>query len=236
MGESQISGTWVPLDRQIHINCLELKAVEAALHHWAPVLQGHQVMIATDNSTVVSYINKQGGTRSHTLLCLVVELFSCPSKAYPRLSERDSRPPISSQPADTDRGVEIMSQIFGVLGTPVVDMFATVLNASLPQFMSPIPEPRALAVNAVSQILSQIFCHNRIRDTSWTESLHSYRLHSWRLSCDTTKQQAFQMRSLGLPWHLGDPQPIACTTIGGFASPDGLQGRDLTRLIPQLLK
>ena len=28
---------------------------------------------------------------------------SCPSKAHPRLSERDSRPPISSQPADTDR-------------------------------------------------------------------------------------------------------------------------------------
>ena len=25
-----------------------------ALHHWAPVFQGHQVMIATDNTTVVS--------------------------------------------------------------------------------------------------------------------------------------------------------------------------------------
>ena len=75
MGDSQISGTWAPLDRQLHINCLELKVVEAALHHWAPVLQLHQVMIATDNSTVVSYINKQGGTRSHTLLRLVVELF-----------------------------------------------------------------------------------------------------------------------------------------------------------------
>ena len=75
MGDSQISGTWAPLDCQLHIICLELKAVEAALHHWAPVLQGHQVMIATDNSTVVSYINKQGGAQSHTLLHLVVELF-----------------------------------------------------------------------------------------------------------------------------------------------------------------
>ena len=40
-----------------------LKAVTFALQHWAPLLQGRQVMIATDNSTVVSYINKQGGTR-----------------------------------------------------------------------------------------------------------------------------------------------------------------------------
>ena len=74
MGDSQISGTWTPLDRELHINCLKLKAVGAALHHWASLLQGHQVTIATDNLTI-SYINKQGGTRSHTLLCLVVELF-----------------------------------------------------------------------------------------------------------------------------------------------------------------
>ena len=113
MGDSQISGTWTPLDCKLHINCLEHKAVGAMhLHHWASVLQGHQVMIAMDNLTVVSYINKQGGTRSHTLLCLVVEL-SCvtssehrsPSKTHSRLYEHDSRPPtcISSQSTDNDR-------------------------------------------------------------------------------------------------------------------------------------
>ena len=64
MGDSQISGTWTCTHRKLHINCLEFKAVVSALQHWAPLLQGHQVMIATDNSTVVSYINKQEGTRS----------------------------------------------------------------------------------------------------------------------------------------------------------------------------
>ena len=53
----------------------ELKAVIAALLHWVSVLQGHQVLIAVDNTTVVSYINNQGGTHSLTLLCLVVYIF-----------------------------------------------------------------------------------------------------------------------------------------------------------------
>ena len=33
------------------------------------------IMITTDNTTVVAYINKQGGPHSHTLLLLVVDFF-----------------------------------------------------------------------------------------------------------------------------------------------------------------
>ena len=113
MGDSKISGTWTRIDRKLHISCLELKAVTCALQHWAPLLQGHQVMVATDNSTVVSYINKQGGTHSTSLLRLTVELFlwlrvtrhNSPGKTHSRLPERDSRPPISSESANTDRVV-----------------------------------------------------------------------------------------------------------------------------------
>ena len=52
----------------------------------------------------------------------------------------------------------------------------------------------------------------------------------------TTKQQDFQTRSLGLPQHLGDPRPIACKMTGGFASVTGPHGKDMIRLIPQLRK
>ena len=85
MGDSQISGTWTRTDCNLHINCLELKAVVSALQHWAPVLQGHQVMIATDKLTVVYYNSL--------------------SETYSKLSERDSRPPISSESANIDRVV-----------------------------------------------------------------------------------------------------------------------------------
>ena len=58
-----------------------------------------------------------------------------------------------NQPIATEWSLhpEIVRCIFRVWGTPEVDMFATVSNSHLPRFMSPIPEPRALVVNALSQ-------------------------------------------------------------------------------------
>ena len=145
-----------------HINCLEFKVVVSALQHWAPLLQGHQVMIATDNSTVVSYISKQGGTRSPTLLRLTVELLLwleaqniiVRARHIPGclnvIADHLSRP---NQPIPTEWSLhpEIVTHIFWFWGTPVVDMFATASNSYLPWFMSPIPEPRALVVDALSQ-------------------------------------------------------------------------------------
>ena len=106
MGDSQTSGT----HRKLHINCLEFKAVVSALQHWAPLLQGHQVMIATDNSTVVSYISTSKKGPVHHLATFDSRAslvrgseHNSPSKTYSRLSESDSRPPISSESANTAR-------------------------------------------------------------------------------------------------------------------------------------
>ena len=211
-----------------------------------------------------------------------------PSKTYPRLSERDSRPPISSEPANTDRVIPTprdREAYLQGLGTPEVDMFATLSNSHLPRFMSPIPEPRALAVDALSQDWqgrSMYIPHSPAQQSHAVTSIHSggggngslvpvsvvvptsttslcgtplvlpfrqdllsqqdqkyisdgksYHLHVWRLSCDTTKQQAFQTRSLGARQPLGGPQPITCTMIDGVALLDGLQDKGLIHLILQ---
>ncbi|XP_076603674.1 uncharacterized protein LOC143330800 [Chaetodon auriga] len=65
-----VRGVWTPAQCRLHINRLELLATLLALKHFCPVLTGHHVLIRTDNTTVVSYINKQGGTRSLPLLKL----------------------------------------------------------------------------------------------------------------------------------------------------------------------
>ena len=121
-------------------------------------------MIATDNSTVVSYINKERGTHSPTLLRLIVELLlwleaqniivrarhTCIPSCLNMIADHLSH---LNQPILTEWSLhpEIVKRIFRLWGTPEVDMFATVSNSHLPRFMSPIPEPRALVVDALSQ-------------------------------------------------------------------------------------
>ena len=67
MGDSQIAGVWNRSEHELHINVLELKALILALKHWVALLQGHHVMIATDNATIVVYIYKQGETLSQPI-------------------------------------------------------------------------------------------------------------------------------------------------------------------------
>ena len=152
--------------------------------------------------------------------------------------------------------------------------------------MSPIPDPQALAIDALSQnwiwrsmymippfpllnkviqeqcatqdgktiLIAPVGHHNRgshsYFDCAWTTlasfrtveiSCHSfisdgksYHLHAWGFSCGTTKQQDFQSRSLGLLRHLGYPQQLMCTTIGGFASLTWPQDRKSIRMLPKL--
>ncbi|KAL6465657.1 hypothetical protein MHYP_G00257900 [Metynnis hypsauchen] len=69
-----VNGVWPPQLIQAHINYLELLAVFLAVKHFRKFLQGQHVLIKTDNSTVVAYINRQGGTRSLQLRRLTRKL------------------------------------------------------------------------------------------------------------------------------------------------------------------
>ena len=54
-------GTWSLPESKLHINHLELKAVFLALKDFQTLCCNKTVLIATDNTTVVAYINKEGG-------------------------------------------------------------------------------------------------------------------------------------------------------------------------------
>ncbi len=56
------SGLWTG-----HINSLELWAVNLALRQFQPLLLGKHMLVRTDNTAAVSYINRLGGIQSHRM-------------------------------------------------------------------------------------------------------------------------------------------------------------------------
>jgi len=54
-------GSWTGSRLHWHTNCQELLSVLFALHRFQPLLQGKLVLVYTDKTATVAYINLQGG-------------------------------------------------------------------------------------------------------------------------------------------------------------------------------
>ncbi|CAG2207515.1 unnamed protein product [Mytilus edulis] len=68
------SGLWSGAQLEEHINLLEMRAVFLSLRQFQAVIQGQSLLVATDNSTVVAYLQNQGGTHSFSLYHLSKEI------------------------------------------------------------------------------------------------------------------------------------------------------------------
>ncbi|KAJ8026951.1 hypothetical protein HOLleu_31928 [Holothuria leucospilota] len=69
-GKYQTAVHWEEALSSKHINWLELEAVFRGLQAFLSLVQGCKVLIRSDKSTVVAYLNKQGGTQSPALCAL----------------------------------------------------------------------------------------------------------------------------------------------------------------------
>ena len=156
------SGLWSPHERLEHINALELRAILRALSHFRDVVRGQTVMIATDNSTVLGYLRNQGGTKSVDLLGLTYQFFALTAELEMTflcrhvpgrkniLADQLSR---ADQVIHTEwtMSAEVLEDLWRMWPRPQVDAFATCLNHRLPMYFSPVPDPRAVAVDALAQ-------------------------------------------------------------------------------------
>ena len=104
LNEHTARGTWSLPESKLHVNYLELKALFLALKEFQSLCTDQIVLVATDNTTVVAYINKEGGMRSSTLCALLWRILTwctknqvTQSSTHPRSAERGSRQAISSR-------------------------------------------------------------------------------------------------------------------------------------------
>ena len=160
LGDFTARGIWSVPESRLHINFLELKAVLLALKRFQHLVQGKVVLVATDNTTVVAYINKEGGMRSGSLCALLWRLLCWCNLRQVVLKARHIPGRLKVIADKLSRQGQVIQtewslhQVFNLLvqtwHRPQVDMFATKYNCKLAQYVSPVPDPSAWAVDANS--------------------------------------------------------------------------------------
>ena len=160
MGAQIVQGVWTEKEKQHHINFLEMEAVLRTIKHFLTHLKGKNVLIRCDNSTVVQYINRQGGTKSIQLCLKTWELWKLAIEHQIQLKSAHiagksniladilSRTKIRHTEWTLDNSVT--QRIFQIFGTPMIDLFASIQNRKTQIFCTWLPHPQAYAVDALS--------------------------------------------------------------------------------------
>ena len=130
-----------------------------ALQSFYELVDGRCVTAMCDNSMVVAYINKPGGTVSRSL-CLLASQFLRWSESLDVHLDARYLPGQSSVLADLLRrrdqviGTEwslhprVARDLLRRWGSPSIELFATSFNAKLPLYCSLVPDPQAVFKDA----------------------------------------------------------------------------------------
>ena len=157
--DQNVSGVWSDQEKLLHINLLKMKALFLGLQAFQEEVAGHHVTAMCDNSTVVAYVNKQGGTVSRSLCLLTSRLLRWTESFDVHLDAR-YLPGESNVLADvlSRRGQvvgtewslhpQVARALLRAWGNPSIDLFATCLNAKLPLYCSLVRDPQAVFEDA----------------------------------------------------------------------------------------
>jgi hypothetical protein len=153
-----VQGRWSIPETQLHINVLELRAVRLVFEKFRDVVQGQVVRLEMDNQTALTYIQKQGGTVSPTLLSeawqflhwcdrynITVVPVYLPGLENVRADALSRR---ILAPHEWKLDPEVFRTISQLYGPFQVDLFASGATYQIPVFCSRIPDLKALASDA----------------------------------------------------------------------------------------
>ena len=154
-------GAWSNDEAELHINVLEAMAVLFALKCFFKSTYDCGILVRSDNTSVVSYINKQGGTTSSQLCDLALEIWDfCIARNISLSASHLSgvsnvRADRLSRAEHRDHSYYLSQEVFDCLAARLdfplsVDCFASRLNFKLPKFVSHYFDPLSFWVNAFS--------------------------------------------------------------------------------------
>ena len=167
-----LRGCWEAKEQALHINVLEMKAVELTILSRATYLTGAVVCFRIDNLSVVYYLNKQGGTRSAALLQVTERVLRLAEKHRITIQAVHIKGELnvladmlSRQHVLLKNEWRLSEKTFQWLveqspwGPPTTELFANRLNRHLQRYMSPCEDGQAIAVDALLSPWPREICY-----------------------------------------------------------------------------
>ena len=155
-------GHWGYPEVEAHINVLELKAVLLSLQALCNDFLNVHILVYSDNTTTVAYINHMGGTKSQACDAMAHKLWVWCEARRLHLSAVHI-PGVDNTCADGlsrefdsntewQLNVDIFQELHRLAGRLDVDLFATRLNHQLPVYASWQPDPGASWIDTLRQL------------------------------------------------------------------------------------
>lgn len=151
-------GRWSCVEAEQHINVLELQAAFFGLKSLCSNVSGKHIRLNVDNTTAVCYINALGGVRSPACnevtkamwqwaICRNVWL-SAAHLAGSLNIKADKASRQFNDRTEWKLNERVFEDICKKLDKPNIDLFATRLNAQLPDYVAWQPDPEAKHIDA----------------------------------------------------------------------------------------
>ena len=168
-GQSVLSGELVSCSKETTYKYPGVGSSFLTLKHFQADLKGQNVLIRSDSTTVVQYLNKQGGTRSPQMCYRTWDLWNwaieneiCIKAAHilgvkNKIADHLSRNKVL--PTEWTLNRSIVLRLFHLWGHPMIDLFASAENRQAPIFCSWSPHPQALALDALTISWDNMFAY-----------------------------------------------------------------------------
>lgn len=155
-GPEKASGSWSELEKQNHINFLELKAALLGLQCFSQNLNNCEILLRVDNTTAVAYINKMGGIQFPHLNNITRDIWQwCESRnIWLYTSYINTKDNVEADIESRKVNIEwelahnAYSEIVSQFGHPEIDLFASRINSKCNRFVSWKRDPEAVAIDA----------------------------------------------------------------------------------------
>ena len=170
-GEAMCNGRWSQTEIFLHINVLELTAVLYGLQSLCMDVNNSHILVKSDNSTTVSYIQNMGGCKSKMCndVARKIWMWCIPRNIWLTsahiegvaniIPDRLSR--VFDDTTEWQLNPVIFKKITNNVFLPEIDLFASRLNRQVERYVSWQPDPEAFAIDAFTlnwgEFISYIF-------------------------------------------------------------------------------